>query len=161
MSHREPTSLAIAVRVYPDLKDAEKDFNQRGRKWNRPEAMLVFDTETRTDQTQCLTFGSYRFIVGRQSLIDNLFYGDNLPNKDRQILEKYTAAEKEADSRFALLTRGEFADKLFKNAYKGRCLLIAFNFPFDISRVARDLPPIFSPGIMRLSLGLVCPTPHL
>ncbi len=129
-----PTPLVVAVRVYPDLKDAEKAFS--GRKWNRPEAMLVFDTETRTDQTQCLTFGCYRFVVAGQSLTENLFHGDNLPAKDRRILEQYAAASNESESSLPLLTRPQFADKLFKNAYKGRCLLIAFNFPFDISRVA-------------------------
>jgi len=134
MPTHAPTSLVVAVRVYPDLKDAGKAFS--GRKWNRPEAMLVFDTETRTDQTQCLTFGSYRFVVAGQSLTENLFHGDNLPAKDHRILERYAAASNESDSSLSLLTRPQFADKLFKNAYKGRCLLIAFNFPFDISRVA-------------------------
>ena|SRR5437867_10256303 len=66
MSHREPTSLVIAVRVYPDLKDAERDVDKRQRGWKRPDAMFVFDTETRTDRTQRLTFGSYRFIVAGQ-----------------------------------------------------------------------------------------------
>jgi hypothetical protein len=136
MPHPDPTPLVVAVRVYPDLNDAEKDFTQRGRKWNRPDAALVFDTETRTDQTQCLTFGSYRFLVGGQSLSEHLFYGENLPTKERRILRKYVDALKEADPSFSLLTRGEFADRLFKNAYKGRCLLVAFNFPFDASRVA-------------------------
>ena len=35
-----------------------------------------------------------------------------------------------------LLTQEEFLEKLFLLGYKGRCLLIALNFPFDISRPA-------------------------
>jgi hypothetical protein len=79
MAHREPTPLVIAVRVYPDLKDeATPDFDKPQREWNRPDAMFVFDTETRTDRTQRLTFGSYRFIIGRQLAQESLFYGDDL-----------------------------------------------------------------------------------
>ena len=65
MSHREPTPLVIAVRVFPDLKDEDRDFDKPKREWNRPDAIFVFDTETRTDKTQRLTFGCYRFIVDR------------------------------------------------------------------------------------------------
>jgi len=141
MSHREPTPLVIAVRVYPDLKDEERNFDKPKRTLNRPDAMLVFDAETRTDRTQRLTFGSYRFLIGGQLSIENLFCGDDLPATDRRILERHVAqpsavipAEQNHD--VSLITRDQFANKLFKNAYKGRCLLIAFNFPFDISRVA-------------------------
>ena len=141
MSHREPTPLVIAVRVYPDLKDEERNFDRPKRGWHRPDAMLVFDTETRTDRTQRLTFGSYRFVVAGQLVKENLFYGDDLPVKDRRILERHVATPSavipaEDIHDVSLLTRDQFVDKLFKNAYKGRCLLIAFNFPFDISRVA-------------------------
>jgi hypothetical protein len=141
MSRREPTSLVIAVRVFPDLKDEDRDFNKPQREWHRPDAMLVFDTETRTDRTQRLTFGSYRFIVGGKLLKENLFYGDDLPVKDRRILERHVAVPSavipdEENHDVSSLTRHQFVERVFKNAYKGRCLLIAFNFPFDISRVA-------------------------
>src|SRR5438094_4362630 len=143
MSHREPTSLVIAVRVYPDLKDAERDVDKRQRGWKRPDAMFVFDTETRTDRTQRLTFGSYRFIVAGQCVKENLFCGDDLPAKDRRTLERYVTipravASEEGAHDLSLLTRRQLVDKIFKTAYKGRCLLIAFNFPFDISRFACD-----------------------
>lgn len=138
MSHRKPTPLVIAVRVFPDLKDENRGFDKPKREWHRPDAMLVFDTETRTDRTQRLTFGSYRFIAGGQLVRENLFYGDDLPAKDQQILARHVATPSSMISNrdVSLLTRDQFVDKLFKNAYKGRCLLIAFNFPFDISRVA-------------------------
>jgi hypothetical protein len=143
MSHREPTSLIVAVRVFPDLKDENRDFDKPPRKWKRPGAMLVFDTETRTDRTQRLTFGSYRFIAGGHLLKENLFYGDDLPITDRRILERHVAEPSaaipgEGTHGVTLLTRHQFVEKLFRNAYKGRCLLIAFNFAFDASRVACD-----------------------
>jgi hypothetical protein len=141
MSHREPTPLVIAVRVFPDLKDENRNFDKPQRERHRPDAMFVFDTETRTDRTQRLTFGSYRFIIGGQLAKENLFYGDNLPTKDLRILERYVATPRtvvpgEPAHDTSLLTRDQFVARVFKNAYKGRCLLIAFNFPFDISRVA-------------------------
>jgi hypothetical protein len=145
MSHREPTSLVLAVRVYPDTKTAQPDLDKPRRqgKWRLPNAMFVWDTETRTDHTQRLTFGSYRFIASGQLVKENLFYGPTLPTRDRRILEFYAAtprtiAPNEGAHDLSLLTRHEFVEKLFRAAYKGRCLLIAFNFPFDISRVACD-----------------------
>ena len=38
-----------------------------------------------------------------------------------------------------LLTRSQFVDTLFSAADRGRCLLIAFNFPFDVSRGSGSL----------------------
>src|SRR5713226_5001249 len=119
MSNREPTSLVIAVRVYPDLKDEEQNFGKSKRAWNRPDAMLVFDTETRTDRTQRLTFGSYRFVVAEQVVTENLFYGDDLPAKDRRILERHVATPTavildEDIHDVSLLTRHQFVEKLFK-----------------------------------------------
>ncbi|MGA8621594.1 MAG: hypothetical protein WB660_24110, partial [Candidatus Sulfotelmatobacter sp.] len=60
MSRRPPTPLVIAVRVFPDLKDEDRDFDKPKRDWKRPDAIFVVDTETRTDKTQRLTFGCYR-----------------------------------------------------------------------------------------------------
>ena len=94
MSRREPTSLVIAVRVYPDVKDGKRNFDRPKRAWLRPDAMLVFDTETRTDRTQRLTFGSYRFIVDGKLVKENLFYGDDLPVNDRRILERYVTRQR-------------------------------------------------------------------
>jgi hypothetical protein len=145
MFHREPTSLVLAVRVYPDTKKTELDLDKPKRrwKWRLPDAMFVFDTETRTDRTQRLTFGSYRFIVAGRLVKEDLFRGDDLSAKDLRILGRYVATPRavvpdESSHDVSLLTRHGFVEKLFRAAYKGRCLLIAFNFPFDTSRVARS-----------------------
>jgi hypothetical protein len=103
--------------------------------------MLVFDTETRVDQTQRLTFGSYRFLVAGRCLEEGLFYGDDLPATDHRILERYVADYKadtvdEGVQKLALLTRREFIRQIYRDTYKARCLLVAFNWPFDISRLA-------------------------
>ena len=134
--------LQLALRVYPHLNDPEN--RRRFQKmWKRPDAMFVIDTESRTDATQRLTFGSYRFIVRGVCMQEGLFYADNLPGPDRDILQAYVATHKAdaVDTRLHLLTRREFIDRLYHAVYKGRCLLVGFNLPFDLSRMAYDFKP--------------------
>jgi hypothetical protein len=134
-------SLPVAVRVYPEpnISVSENPNEQRRKKWRRPDAMLVIDTETRIDETQRLTFGSYRFIRDGACQEEGLFFGSDLPGQDRKILEDY-AAQHRADAvnrKLKLLTLHQFLIKFYQAVYKGRCLLVAFNFPFDVSRIAR------------------------
>lgn len=141
MPHREPESLAIALRVYPEGKDEEKSPKSQRKPPPRPDAMMVIDTETRTDATQRLTFGSYRFIEAGQCLTEYLFRADDLPSKDQRILERYVASHAAETGELGarkldLLTREELAKKIYLLAYKARCLLVAFNFPFDASRIS-------------------------
>ena len=103
--------------------------------------MFVFDTETRTDASQRMTFGSYRFFVNTELREEGLIYAEDLPSKDRRKLEKYVAAQNKHLSssggvHLLLLTRREFLKKLYKAVYKGRALLIGFNLPFDLSHIA-------------------------
>jgi len=143
MSHRELTSLAISVRVYPNPPETVRAARQQ-TSWRRPDAMLVFDTETRIDATQRLTFGSYRFVIAGRCLEEALFYGDDLPMNDRRVLERYVATPHNVGTpdnrarKLPLLTRREFLEKFYRAVYKGRCLLVGFNLPFDLSRVAYD-----------------------
>jgi hypothetical protein len=134
------TLLTLAVRVYPELKDKKRKLYAQ-KLWRVPTAMLVFDTETRTDATQRLTFGSYRFYKDGHCLEEGLFFGDDLPKNDRRILERYVAKHQadvqgESRRRLLLLTRSQFLKKLYQAAYKGQCLLVGFNLPFDLSRIA-------------------------
>ena len=121
--------------------------------------MLVFDTETRTDSAQRLTFGSYRFFVGGQCLEEGLFYGDDLPEKDRRVLESYVSTHS-ADvankgvRQLRLLTRKEFVRKLFRYSYRDRSLLVGFNLPFDLSRVGCDFTTARGRFAGGFSLGL-------
>jgi hypothetical protein len=105
--------------------------------------MLVFDTETRTDEKQQLTFGSYRFIVGDECLEEGLFYADDLAQQNRDTLQRYAETHRaEARSpKLILLTRRAFLRKFFVAVYKGRCLCVGFNLPFDLSRLAFEFTP--------------------
>ena len=137
MPRPKPTTLPIAVRVYPDWPHEESEFDRPDRRWRLPQASLVFDTETRADHLQQLTFGSYRFVRNAECLAQNLFRADDLPPADRRILKKFVDTPHKVNGpRPDLLRQAQFLTKLFDLAYRGRCLLVAFNFPFDISRLA-------------------------
>lgn len=139
--------LPVAVRVYPQSENLkQQNAKQAGhsrKAWRRPDAMLVLDTETRTDAPQRLTFGSYRFIDNGLCREEGLFYADDLPQTDLAILKKYIETRQadvsEGNRRLHLFSLEEFSDKFYFAAYKGRCLLVGFNLPFDFSRLAYDV----------------------
>jgi hypothetical protein len=107
----------------------------------------VFDTETRTTADQSLTFGVYRLctLVSGSYVVteEGIFYADDLPAKDRKVLENYlrTAVSDVASfpPRFPLYSRSEFMKRVFWPAikYKGP-LVVGFNLPFDLARLALD-----------------------
>jgi hypothetical protein len=153
-----PDTLPIAVRVYPAPANAKTHNNRPPKRWRRPGAMFVFDTETRTDATQRLTFGSYRFVVNGECLEESIFHADDLPERDRNILRQYVSTHRAETARgnreLKLLTRSEFLGRLFKAVYKGRCLLVGFNLPFDLSRIAFDVATARGRYAGGFSLGL-------
>ena len=150
--------LPLAVRVYPEPEIAKQEHHYPLKEWRRPKAMLVFDTESRVDAAQRLTFGSYRFIVNGQCREEGLFYADDLPEADSGILRKYVethhADAAQGNRQLLLLTLSEFLDKLYFAAYKGRCLLVGFNLPFDCSRLAYDVLPARGRFAGGFSLGI-------
>jgi hypothetical protein len=159
MSEREPTPLTLAVRVYSEPEQSEKDFDRPRREWNLPNAMFVFDTETTTDHTQRLTFGSYRFIVAGQCLKEGIFYADDLPAKDRRVLQRYVDTHSadvvpEGLAELSLLSRAELVKEFYRDAYKARCLVVGFNLPFDLSRIACDFTDARKRFAGGFSLGL-------
>jgi hypothetical protein len=118
--------------------------------------MFVFDTETRVDATQRLTFGSYRFIADGTCHEEGLFHGPDLPGQDRAVLARYAAQHSAlaANKELKLLTLQQFLSKFYLAAYKGRCLLVGFNLPFDLSRVARNFSTARGRFAGGFSLGL-------
>jgi hypothetical protein len=142
MTNHNPTQVPIAVRVYPET-GSDQLTKKAAKPWKAPRAMFVFDTETRTDATQRLTFGSYRFFVDRCCLEEGLFYGDDLSDTEFETLRLYAETYAPATSsdgcpKLRLLSRTDCVDRLYRAAYKGRCLLVGFNLPFDLSRLACD-----------------------
>ena len=115
-------------------------------KW--PKSVLVFDTETTTDTSQTLTFGAYRRceLVGDsyKCVEEGLFYPDDASADDRRLLEDYVGRErpdigvKSFPPKLALTlhSRALFIEKCFWKCVQGRGMIVGFNLPFDLSRLA-------------------------
>ena len=142
-----PDPLKLAIRVYPQPRADRQREHKRLRHWRRPDQMLVFDTETRTDTTQALTFGSYRYYSDGVCVEEALFYGDDLPRADRAMLDVYVATHTAATDRrrglpqLRLLSRREFLERLYTAGFDTRALIVGFNLPFDLSRLAVRAAP--------------------
>lgn len=148
--------LPVALRAYTQRTQREaKAKSPPRRRVFRPESVLVLDCETETEFSQHLTFGSARLYrcdwkhVPRTwaCLRETLFYADELPLRDREgfgILREYASTRAadvsthpEALEGLELLSRRDFVERVFMRlAYQARALVVGFNLPFDLSRLA-------------------------
>ena len=157
MANPEIKTLPIAVRVFPEPAPAEKHGGPRNF-WIEPEGILIIHAEGRHDAPQKLRLGIYRFIVGGRCVEEGFFYG-HLSRAELRLLRNYVA-QYPADTvigetkQLRLLTRREFFDLFWKLAYKARCLIVGFDLPFQLSRLAFHSAPArdFFAGGFSLSL---------
>lgn len=153
--------LPIAVRAYTEraASDGEDQTPSRPRSPAiLPNRALVLDTETTTDSTQRLTFGSYRYLRlnwGSGSHVascveEGFFHGDDLPHRDPKglaILRDYAAKHRAEvvsgiNPRLRLMSSREFAQAVLYTALcVAQATLVVFNMLFDITRVARNVRP--------------------
>jgi hypothetical protein len=142
----------VFVRAYavPTKKENAKEKQRKHKsqssgsaKW--PPYALIFDTETRITADQSLTFGVFRFceLKGTRysALREGLFCADDLPAKDREVLEKYAQTAisdvKSFPPAFPLYSRTDFMRKVFWPAIKRTgALICGLNLPFDLTRLA-------------------------
>jgi hypothetical protein len=137
----------IFVRAHaplPSKKSSWSGFYRR--KW--PGSVLVFDTETRTDPTQELNFGCFHRYELKQNkyrcVEEGLFYADHLKRADRAVLERYVRNPLNVPRtdifppqlRLRLMSRNAFVRKLFWGTVRRGDLVVGFNLPFDLSRLA-------------------------
>jgi hypothetical protein len=113
-----------------------------------PHFVLIFDTETTTDPAQTLTFGCFRryeFVRGSYSCIEEgLFFADDLERSDRRTLERYVAGPLNVPDtkihppqlKLHLVNRNTFLRQFFWGAVRRGDLIVGFNLPFDLSRLA-------------------------
>lgn len=163
--------LPVYVRAYTEPVDAEPPDRPRRSKPDWPEHWLAFDTETTTDPTQALLFGSFRVGSwdedGRPvTLGEGLFYSDDLQERSPEgleTLEQYLASHfanvsdhPSADPGFRLLSREKFIrEVLWPFAWDLKALVVGFNLPFDLTRVAADARPARGTVYNGFSLPLV------
>lgn len=125
----------------------------RPAKWRR--SVLIFDTETTIDPTQHLTFGCYRFGTWRRDGTlaiheEGLFHADTLAAEDPEgfaLLSEYAAIHKpdttglNRNRDLAFRSCRDFLDNVLWPAIQQDALIVGFNLPFDMSRIACDVSP--------------------
>lgn len=150
--------VAIAVRAYTTRQDDEPAGGSAARgRWSLPTHILAFDTETTTDYSQRLNFGSWCYLQadwdGEPTFAcveEGLFYADDLPSRDpagyatlkryaeeaTPRVDRYVA---DAAWRMNVVSAREFAeDVLVEFGFRARAWIVGFNLPFDLSRCAYD-----------------------
>jgi hypothetical protein len=135
----------IYLRCHTRILD-EKSSDKKGTRKPAPlpKYVLVLDTETTTDACQALNFGVYQFCeadshgqyVCRE---EGLFHADDLEAAQLEVLREYVRTEKTAGRkrrRLRLYDRSTFVEKVMYTAVQADAAIVAFNLPFDLSRLA-------------------------
>ena len=126
-----PDDLEIAIRAYvPTGRKANK---WRGSDLGPSQWSLIFDTETTTDAAQALKFGVYQVRKGQELWEAGFFVNPAiLTAREIAIIRGYAA-----EINYRCMTVAEFVENVFfRIGYDLRALIIGFNLPFDISRLA-------------------------
>lgn len=130
-------SRPIALRAFVK-KEAEQPQNiatkRKARKALKPSAwVLVFDTETTTDETQNLRFGTFQVRKYEKLEKHGVFYNaDSLTQTELDLLIHYAQQHS-----LECISVRDFIDTVFfKYGYDYRGTIVGFNLPFDISRLA-------------------------
>jgi len=149
----QPLDIALRAWVLPD-KGRKPGSDKRRR--HRPDALVVFDTETELHGAQRLLVGSYRYarvewagaVPTLRVAEEGLFAPDGLRETEPEqysLVEAYAAthpadvdrSQRDANRSLQLLTRHEFCERMLWGAcWRGRASLVGFNLGFDISRLA-------------------------
>jgi hypothetical protein len=161
----EPLPVALRAYTEtpePDADISEQHHRKRGKRRRRAQRedryVLVLDTETTIDHAQRLTFGVARYYRTRRAggklvCVDEIiFHDDELPQRDPdryELLRRYAKYREpaidwkagddltsDAPVQIRLLTASEMRELIYVAAYKNRALVVCFNLPFDLSRVA-------------------------
>jgi hypothetical protein len=115
------------------------------KKW--PDYVLVFDCESDLSADQGLTFGSWRFCelrgVEYVCVDEGFFHDEILSPEDVEELQKFvrTRTPETADDGsncLHLYPRSKFVREVLGMAIQARAMIVGFNLPFDLSRLALD-----------------------
>src|SRR5713226_6973548 len=138
----------IFVRAHTVVSGSKQVQRPSPAKW--PDDVLVFDTETTLDTAQKLNFGVYRRCklgpAGYHCVEEGLFYADDLDTAQRKVLERFVDDPKNfprldvkmfpPPMRLNLYSRSDFVERVFWRALRKGAMVVGFNLPFDISRLA-------------------------
>jgi len=141
-------SQEIFVRAHTVFAQKGESRRPSPAKW--PEEVLVIDTETTLDTAQKLNFGVYRRCklgpAGYQCVEEGLLHADDLDVQQRQVLERYRLDRRNVPGieakmfpppmRLKRLSRTDFVRRIFWKAVRKGHMVVGFNLPFDLSRLA-------------------------
>jgi len=132
----EPDHLPILVRAYTEAVDqGARSSTPRRRKIVGPsDVTLIFDTETTIDPSQRLRIGVYQLRLGGELDEEGYFYDpDALTTGELDTLTAYTRDHGLPEP----MTVAAFREEVFlKRAYDIGALIVGFNLPFDLARIA-------------------------
>jgi hypothetical protein len=151
--HSTPPSPELApifVRVHTRVRGAKQkegkgEFKEKALppKWAR--FALVLDCETSIDLRQDLTFLWWRFCELKGGAYvcqqEGVVYADGLPAQSIEIIRKFARnepaeVEDGCPTEIRVQSRTEFVDGEFWEALKAGVVVVCFNAPFDLSRLA-------------------------
>jgi hypothetical protein len=107
--------------------------------------VLLLDTETTIDSKQSLNFGAYQFCEDADGkfvcLEEGLFYSDDLSATQLEMLRRYVQKNNRKKiggnrQKLKLYSRSAFVEKVMYVAIQANAAIVAFNLPFDLSRLA-------------------------
>jgi hypothetical protein len=124
----EPERRPILLRAYCEVATKEP----RTKAPKTPGWLLVFDTETTTDESQRLRFGTYQLWEKGRLQEKGLFY-DKVTAAELNTLRAEAPKHRCAEP----LSVSDFIHTIFLPvAFKAGGLVVGFNLPFDLSRLA-------------------------
>lgn len=131
-----PSSSEMAVRAYIAPEEDSYTFSQYEEQQHLFDRILVFDTETTTDRFQNLKFGSFKIYEHNNTLrYQGVFYHPKHIRKE----ELFVLADYSKKKDTQVMTVEEFVDAVFlPEAYDLKTLIVGFNLPFDLSRLAKN-----------------------
>jgi hypothetical protein len=128
-----PIKVPIAVRAYSERSDRDPLGSRPPVDVESSVWTLVFDTETSIDAAQQLRFGFFQVRRYQELQREGIFFDTkSLTRKEALRLRRY--AQRHG---LELLTVAQFRKNIFMRYGYQRCgLVVGFNLPFDISRIA-------------------------
>ncbi len=148
-----PEHHEIYVRAHTVVGEKRRPQRHPPTKW--PDEVLVIDTETTLDTVQQLTFGVYRRCklgpLGYACAEEGLFYADHIDAAQLNVLERFIEEPRNSPQidlkrfpptiRLTLYSRSAFVERVLWRAIRNGAMIVGFNLPFDLSRLAVKSAP--------------------
>lgn len=132
-ANRTVDPLEISLRAFVTPKSKVRPKFERSLDQGPSDYTLIFDTETKTDSSQALRFGTYQVRKENEIFSVGIFFDPEMINSDEIELLRVFAAEQNLD----ILPVTQFIEEIFYGiGYDLRATIVGFNLPFDLSRLA-------------------------